>query len=182
MVWKLKDPMRWMMLPQGEILSFEGEGVRPVRLEVNAVADASFTAVYPNGEARHLAAFKGIDTIEFVADGPVEVWVTSESDVLFYTDEGRNVAYVDDGQVSFTVPHDRGSQTDQLIYMQGLMLRNMERRNAELEEIVIMAREANREDRSGHGEGELPESESEPPVSEPSDAGTSGVAEPEPNA
>lgn len=178
MVIKVRDPLRWVKLPDGEVISLEGEGRRPVRLEVNAVTDASFQAVYPDGTVVFLAAFKGMDVIEFIADGPMEVWVTSEGEVHFYTDDGRNIAFVDDGQ-SFTKPPQRRSDSEQLIYMQGLMLANMERRNAELEQYRLAweAREAERvQDDGGTDTGELPAGEGEPGVDPATDAGTSGVA------
>lgn len=178
MVWKLRDPQRWMRIPVGDPISFEGEGIRPIRLEVNAVAEAAFEVHYPNGEYVHLAAFRGMDVIEFIADGPVELWVTSTGDVYAYTDEGRKLAFVDDGKVSFAVPHTPRTGAEQIIYMQGLALANMHRRNEELEELRVAyeAEEARREDSRRSGEGELSEGQGEPPLSGAADGGTEGVA------
>lgn len=178
MVIKVKDPTRWETLPADEVINLEGEGVRPIRLEVNAEVHASFMLRDINDKFWFLAAFTGMDTIEFVADGPCEVWATSKKPVRFYSDDGRKVAFVDDGQVSFAKPHQRRSESEQLVYMQGLMLANAERRNAELEEMREMyeAREAEREANAGSGEGGVAEGEEQPPVSDPPDQGTGGVA------
>lgn len=177
MVIKVKNPRRWMTLPFDEVINLEGEGLRPVRLEVNAEAHASFKAVYPDGTVSFLAAFQGMETIEFVADGPVEVWVTSDCEVNFYTDDGRNVAFVDDGKVNFAKPHVRRTESEQTIYMQGLMLANMQRRNEELEEFraEYEAREAEREANAGAGEGGVAEGEEQSSESPASDEGTGGV-------
>lgn len=178
MVIKVKDPKRWVLLPQGDIIALEGEGRRPVRLEVNAVTEASFQVVYPDASVAFLAAFRGMEVIEFVAEGPVEVWVTSTGDVHFYTDDGRNVAFVDDGQVSFAQPHQRRSESEQLIYMQGLMLANMQRRNEELEAFRAAAEAMgaeNGEDDSGTGEGELSPGAGGQGVDPSADAGAGGV-------
>ncbi|HTN61994.1 MAG TPA: hypothetical protein VL147_10605 [Devosia sp.] len=178
MVIKVRDPKRWFLLPADEAISLEGQGRRPVRLEVNAVGEASFQAVYTDGTVAHLAAFQGMDTIEFVADGPVEVWVTSESDVYFYTDEGRNIAFVDDGKVAFTKPHERRGESEQIIYMQGLMLANMQRRNAQMEVYLAaaQAKEAESANSSGDGTGTVPPDSGTPVVERPADGGTEGVA------
>lgn len=184
MVIKIRDPKRWMVLPADEVMALEGEGRRPVRLEVNAVTDASFQAVYPNGDVHHLAAFKGMDTIEFVADGPMEVWVTSEGDVYFYTDEGRNLAFVDDGKVSFAKPHERRGESDQIIYMQGLMLANMQRREQQMAVYLAAAeaRAAENENSGGPVTGELPPDTGGEGVQPAPDGGTDGVAGGEPAA
>ncbi|MFC3705920.1 hypothetical protein ACFOOL_14275 [Devosia honganensis] len=182
MVIKLKDPRRWFQLPVGDVISLEGQGRRPVRLEVNAVTDASFQLVYPDDKVIFLAAFRGMETIEFVADGPVEVWVTSESEVYFYTDEGRNLAFVNDGKVVFAKPHQRRSESEQIIYMQSLMLENERRRNAKLQAAVAEAeaREADSADSGGDDQGELPAGEGQedpPPAPDPE---PEGVAEEQP--
>lgn len=177
MVLKIKDPKRWMQLPLGEVITLEGEGYRPVLLEVNAETDAAFQVVYPDGTVKFLTAFKGMETISFMADGPVEVWVTSEGDVHFYTDDGRNVAFVDDGAVSFAVPHQQRGPSEQVIYMQQLMLRNMQRRNEEMAVHLAAAaeRELERENSGGPTEGELPSPAGEPPVQPAPDAGTASL-------
>jgi hypothetical protein len=179
MVIKVKDPKRWMRLPAGEVISLEGETVRPVRLEVNALADASFQVRYADDSVVFLAAVKGMEVIEFIADGPLEVWVTSEEDVYFYTDDGRNVAFVDDGQVSFTKPHERRSENEQLVYMQGLMLKNMARRNAELEEwrAEVEAEEA-RVNNLPPAAPSVPSDPEQPPLDPPADGGAGGVVVP----
>lgn len=176
MVIKIKDPKRWMRLPVGDVISLDGETVRPVRLEVNALGDASFQVAYPDDTVVFLAAVKGMEVIEFIADGPVEVWVTSDEDVYFYTDDGRNVAFVEDGQVSFARPHDRRSESEQIIYMQGLMLRNMVRRNAENQqwraEIEAERARVNSGATAQAGVSVEPE---QPPVDPPVDGGAGGV-------
>ena len=178
MVIKIKDPRRWMMLPAGEVISLEGTGRRPVRLEVNAVTDAHFQIAYPDETVAFLAAVKGIETIEFVADGPVEVWVTSEAEVYFYTDEGRNVAFVNDGKTVFTKPHVRREGSERIIYMQELMLANERRMNAKLAAAVAAyeAREAEGANSGGTGEVAVPPASGEPPLEQSSDAGATGVA------
>lgn len=184
MVIKIKDPKRWMLLPEGEVIALEGAGRRPVRLEVNAVTSAAFQVRYPDDSVAFLAAFSGMETIEFVADGPLEVWVTSEADVYFYTDEGRNIAFVDDGQVSFALPHQRRTESEQIIYMQGLMLSNMARRNEQLEvyRAEYEALEAERADSGGLGAGELSADTSVPSVDQSANAGTDGVVGDQPAA
>lgn len=182
MVIKVRDPKRWMLLPADEVITLDGVGRRPVVLEVNAVSDAAFQVVYPDGAIVHLAAFKGMETISFEANGPVEVWVTSESDVYFYTDEGRNVAFVSDGQVSFARPHERRQGSDEIIYIQSLMLANARRREEKLSAAVAAAeaRELERENSGGPVTGELPADTGAAPVEPAPDGGADGVVEPEP--
>jgi len=178
MVIKVKDPKRWVQLPLGEVITLDGEGYRPVLLEVNAETDAAFQVVYPDATVKFLAAFKGLETISFMADGPVEVWVTSEGDVHFYSDDGRVIARVDDGEASFAEPHKQRGPSEQIIYMQQLMLRNMQRRAEEMQVHLdaAAAREQELENSGGLTEGELPEASGEPPVHPTPDGGAAGVA------
>lgn len=176
MVIKVKNPLRWFELPMGEVIALEGDGTRPVRLEVNTVTHASFKVVYPNDKVAFLATVNGMETIEFIAHGPCEVWVDSEAEVYFYTDDGRNIAFVNDGKVSFAIPHQRRTESEQIIYMQSLMIKNMERRNARLE-VAVQAMEAVRENGSGPDTGTVPESAGEPPVVPAADAPAAPVAE-----
>lgn len=175
---KIGDPRRWECIPVGEILQFDGTGKRTIRLDINAEAHAVFKAVYPDEKVVFLAAFQGKEVLEFDAVGPVEVWVTSEADVYFRTDEGRKLAFVNDGKVSFAKVPQRRTGSEQVMYMQGLALANLEWRNAQLEAFreAALARGQESEDDGRSGEGELPPGEEQPPIPDPDDAGTEGVA------
>lgn len=178
MVIKVRDPKRWALYPVGDCIPLYGVGRRPVRLEAHAAKEAKFVAVYPDDTVVLLAAFKGMDTIEFVADGPLEVWVECEGDVYFYTDDGQSVAFVGDGQVSFAKPHERREGSDEIIYIQSLMLANAQRREAKLAAAVAAAeaRELERENSGGPVTGELPPDTTQPVVDPAADGGTDSVA------
>ena len=149
-----------MMLPVDDNIALEGEGRRTVRLEANAPKEAVFRISYPDGEARFLASFRGIETIEFIADGPVEVWVECDEPVYFYTDDGRKLAYVNDGQISFTKVHSRRTESEQVIHMQRLQMANMERNQARLA-ALLEAEQARKAADAQSGEQAAPEGEND---------------------
>ena len=186
---KIRDPRRWKRMPDDMALTLEGQGRRPVTLEVHTMGRVKFEAVYPDETVAFLGIVEdAIEKIEFVAQGPVEVWALPAVDgdvidVFFYTDEGRNLAFVNDGKVSFTVPHMRGSENERLIEMQALMLANSQRNEARMAGYLEKFREreaarraAEAQDDGGDGEGELSEGEGQQDPPAALDGGTEGVA------
>lgn len=190
MVVKIRDPKRWFKLPDGQSIALTGTGKRTVRIEVNCEAETRFDAVYPERPdadgvletpVYFLASVKGVEVIEFFADGPVEIWTDHAGPVWFYTDDGRNLAFVNDGKVSFAKVHQRRAESEQIIYMQSLMLANEQRRAAKLEAALETARLAEKEpvgdENSGSAaSGELPQKEEGDGVQPPSDGGGESVA------
>lgn len=191
MVIKIRDPRRWATLPEGHAIACTGFGQRNVRIEVNCEVETRFDAVYPpvtdpvTGEVSEpvhfLASVKGLEVIEFFADGPVEVWTDHAGPVHFFTDDGRNLAFVNDGKVSFAQVHQRRPENEQLIYVQHLMLENERRRSAKLEASLEAARLAAEEGASSENGGSTTEGELSPKpetdgVQQPPDADGEGVA------
>lgn len=185
---KVRDPRRWKRLPQDMALSLDGEGRRPVTLEVHVVGHVQFECLYPDDTVGFLGTVhNAMDRIEFIADGPVEVWALPVNEaeqvkVCFYTDEGRNVAFVNDGKVSFTVPHMRRTESERVMEMQALMLANAKRNEARMAGYIEAYREreakrraAEAENSSGAGEAELSAGEGEQDASAAPDAGAESV-------
>lgn len=181
---KVRDPRRWRRMPADEAIAFGAAGRRNVKLEMNVPTECQVHAVYPDDGVVFLASFKGMETIEFVADGALEIWVTSDGtevhkEVWFYADDGHDLSFPDVGEASFVKMHSRRSQSEQIIHMQQLAMANMERNMAALEAInAQLWEQANAQDQDGGGTGEgaIPDGEGEASGSAASDASGEGMA------
>lgn len=132
---KIGNIQRFTRFPTGTALHLPGEAARRVKLQVNTEYDTRLDVVTDAGEVLFLARVNGLQTVEFVIDGPADVLATSEGEVWLSTDEGRHITYKS-GKPSFvTLDFER---TPELTEYEKLMaIANLKREQREAEERAI---------------------------------------------
>lgn len=123
---KLYELSKWSRVEAGEVITFPGENVRRVRLEVSAPLRTILTLASA-GKTVETVVF-GREVIELTAEGPLEV--TSMEGLFWYSADGKDwsVAPVDD--TTFTQIVERRIRNPEMEYMMYLQQVNMEKRLA----------------------------------------------------
>lgn len=123
---KLFELSKWERVEAGEVVTFPGENVRRVRLEVSAPLRAIMTLVSAGRTVETVVA--GRDVIELTAEGPLEV--SASEGLYWYSADGKDwsVAPVDD--TTFTQIVERRVRNPEMEYMMYLQQVNMEKRLA----------------------------------------------------
>lgn len=124
----LKTLDRWSLMKPEEGVVFEGRHARKIRLHVNA-PDVARLYLVDGKRRRFLARFCGLDVIEFVAAGNVQI-ATMDDDVWFYCAEQEPTHREVVDPVVFTKIAQRKSRNPELEQMMFLMNQNIERRFA----------------------------------------------------
>lgn len=118
---------KWRAAGAGEIIRFESDRPRTVRLEVNTPEIALLELHEDGREPCFLARVEGRDTIEFSADGSFEISCDT-SDVYFYTAEGDDWSVEPVDGRTFTRIVERRSRNPEMEMMMHMAMRNMEQR------------------------------------------------------
>lgn len=131
---KLENLSKWTRLPVGKPLALDGKQDRWIRLHVNCAVPTHFTAVpftedsEEPGDPVFLAVVQGRETIEFVASGYVEIIVTGEDDIFYFTPDGDQIAVEFEDARSFTKIASRRARNPELEYLMYKQQQNIERR------------------------------------------------------
>lgn len=130
---KLESLSRWNHLAPANslILETRERGVRRIRISVNSPGLARFFVVL-DGKERFLATVDRCDTIEFYAEGVVEV-VTTDENVFVHTAEHEPTHIRVTDPVIFTRIANRKARNPDLEHMMHLMHVNLEKRLARAE-------------------------------------------------
>lgn len=119
---------KWAKYNPTEGLSFIGFANRKIEIDLNAEGPASVVLVGDTGNT-FLATIDGLARLEFIATEPVvDLMITSESEVWYFTNEGGEAAVSRPDAVSFTRMMTRRERNPQLERMMYEMRRNEQRR------------------------------------------------------
>lgn len=130
---RIHNVSKWALYDPKTGLTFEGMPGRRIELQFNTVTKARVVLV---GEERNtfLAVIDGMDRIEFSADERiVDIVVTSDDEVWYFTNEGQQAAVSRPEAVSFTRMMSRRQRNPQLERMMFEMRQNEARREAILQ-------------------------------------------------
>lgn len=129
MVVRVHNPSKWAAIQPGNVLQIPNVvEPRVVRIEFNAPAPARVDLVQEDGSIVFLAAFSGMEVVEFTAEQPCQVAVTSDEDVFFFTNEGDSISFENPHAVSFVQYWERTPRNPELERMMWKMEANMMRR------------------------------------------------------
>lgn len=128
---QMMDLKKWQTIEEGEIVHFNKENPRTVRIDVNAAQTTHmFVAQGPDADAEFLCVVYGRDRVEFSVDGPFDLTVDGGA-MSFYTVDGADftVEKVDDESMTRIV--ERRVRNPEMDYIMNTMYRNMEMRFAQ---------------------------------------------------
>lgn len=165
MVIRLNNLDKWFQLEAGHSIQLQGDGERKLRIEFNMEHHAS-VSMLADGKYTFLAAFQGLETLEFYANAP-EIEVTSDGQVWFFTTDGDPMGVENPDAVNFTKPMGMRTRSDQLEIMIRRQAENYERRLYQQAEEYNAYIAANGGVEHNPATGEL----SEPEVSSATDGG-----------
>lgn len=139
---KLNELSRWKTCESGDQIVLPSPKRRQVRLHVNAAGETRlFVKPEGKGDPIFLALVKGLDVVEFVANGTVTV--APDDRVNFYTAEGETVHFEESAHASFTKLITRKERNFELETLMARAEQNVSRRM----ETVLAQQEAMFEER-----------------------------------
>lgn len=149
---KISNLVGWASIPTAAGVLFDGKPGRRVTIEVNCVASTRFDLKLFDENGVESSVFLGVvplggyEELSFVApaaNGRVELYADSESDVWWRSDDGQVFFFIDD-QEQLTTIANRAARNHDLELMELRMWQNMERRLAKQAETfeLIMAQQA----------------------------------------
>lgn len=147
---KLGNLERWLPLPQGKVLTLDGDDVRRILLTVNSPGTATLWLVNDDGELQFLAAPCGRDEVEFFAGGNVRITTDDEHVYLMTAESEADYVIVEDPEV-FTEIAQRAARNPELEKLMYLQQVNMERR------LAAMMAEFSRDERQARAIPAVPE-------------------------
>lgn len=135
---KLHNLSKWAPIAAGTLLELAGEFTRPIRLHVNAPGDTLAHLVIkvrnPEGDYVErrvfLAAFSGLQILEFTATGTVQVAFSGPDEVWYFTDDGDQIAYIRPDTPVFTKMMERRVRNPDLERMMWKLEQNARRRES----------------------------------------------------
>lgn len=134
MAMRIHNVTKWRKYDPAVGLSFNGLDGRLIEIELNTEVRARVDLVRDDATI-FLGIVDGLQRLEFVTDDPwVDLVVTSEGEVWYFTNEGDYGATVHPEAVSFTKPMQRRARNPQLERMMYEMRQNEMRREALLQE------------------------------------------------
>lgn len=120
---------KWARIGEGEVLDFNGNRPRVVRLEVNAPSPSRlYLYDRDEGGGIFLAKVDGRDSVEFHAGGKFSLMADAECYV--YTADGQHIHHEAIDPVIFTRITERRQIPAEIAHMQQMMQINIERRLA----------------------------------------------------
>lgn len=128
---KIGNVSKWSRLPIASALELSGETPRKVRLELNTTMPTHVVAIDNKDQERFLAMVNGLETLEFITDGPVAIACTTEGEVWYFTQDGDNDAIELPLEVPFTKIAQRRHRNPELELLMYKQQQNIERRLAQ---------------------------------------------------
>ena len=119
---RLENLSKWTKLGPEGVLALQGEDKRRVKVEVNVAVPTSVHCVAIGedgepGEPIFLGIVERLDEVRFTAEGPCELWFSTDDEVWYSTTDGLNTALERPEQVSFTKIEERQSTNPELALM-----------------------------------------------------------------
>jgi hypothetical protein len=129
MVVRVHNLRKWQRIAAGSMLVLSGAHARKIRLEVNSPGDCRADLIMGDKHV-FLAAFRGMEVIEFTGEGDVSLMFSGPDEVWYFTADGQVISY-DAAAQSFTKPMSRKSRNPDLERMMFKLEQNARRREAQ---------------------------------------------------
>lgn len=131
MTLRLEEIGKFVLLEPGKGIALPGER-RKVRLELNTQFPCQIMFDYGDeDQPRFLATVEGRETVEFIAEGPVRLYLDSEGQVWWWTSEIERSSVVSDAP-TYTTVAERQARNPDLERIARVMSENARRREAAL--------------------------------------------------
>lgn len=158
---------KWLLLKEGETITFPSRRPRTVKVEVNAPQSVCLYVRDGDKPNQFLALVEGRDTVEFSSAGDFSLSV-EEGSIWVYSADGDHVHAVVEDPVIFTRIAERRTRNPELEYITHVMQSNLERRLAqqadELERAIVARERAREAQRVKAATPETTVSAGEPPA------------------
>lgn len=175
----------WRCLPPGEVLNFDGDHDRVVKVELNTEAPTRVDLMWHDADGvehrTFLAVVDGLEKIEVLADAAAYLDFSGGNEVWYFTNDGGVTTSPMSDEASFTKLLGRKTRSDQIEMMMRLQQANYERllaaQSVELSELEAQL-EAQRENSPSTDGGASIEEQPEPPATPAGEGEGEGTSAP----